>query len=45
MSRCYKIRGFFVMLDHLHPGRTGSLLAARLDAGEYADLVDLSSGR
>ncbi|MFY9706391.1 MAG: hypothetical protein WBV95_06670 [Desulfobacterales bacterium] len=33
------------MLRHQHLCRTGSLLAERLDAGAYADLVCLSSGR
>lgn len=37
-------RGFFVMLGHRHPCRSGSRLAERLDAGAYADLFGLSSG-
>jgi len=36
---------FFLMLRHQHRCRSGSLLAERLDAGAYADLVCLSSGR
>jgi hypothetical protein len=33
------------MLKHQHPCRADSLLFARLNAGAYADLVGLSSGR
>jgi hypothetical protein len=36
---------FFLMLRRQHLCRSGSLLAERLDAGAYADLVCLSSGR
>lgn len=36
---------FSLMLRHQPPCRAGSLLAARLDAGAYEDLVGLSSGR
>jgi hypothetical protein len=36
---------FILKLRQQHPFRADSLLAARLDAGAYADLVGLSSGR